>query len=132
MNKFQKRIAKNIKKSPIHCVVVGNGFGHIEDFLGLFDTVFLLESTLTIKAKNLIQREEISGVFNLRDVGGIFLDRDRQHVIDHLSPLLSKFNPDVFIEGNDVIERQYSKVLYQLKYRAVAQLGECHQWSVMP
>jgi hypothetical protein len=132
MNKFQKRISKNIKKSPIHCVVVGNGFGHIEDFLGLFDTVFLLESSLDMKAKNLIQREEISGVFNLRDIGGVFIDRERVHVIDYLSPLLSKVNPDVFIEGDDVIERQYSKVLYQLKYRAVAQLGQCHQWSVMP
>jgi hypothetical protein len=132
MNKFQKRLSKNMKKSPIHCVVVGNGFGHIDDFLELFNTVFLLESTLDMKAINLISREETQGVFNLSDVGAVFLDYDKKHMIDSLSPLLSKQNPDVFIEKDDVIEREYSKVLYQLRYRAIAQLGGYHQWSVMP
>ena len=132
MNKFQKRLSKNMKKSPIHCVVVGNGFRHIDDFLELFNTVFLLESTLDMKAINLISREETQGVFNLSDVGAVFLDYDKKHMIDSLSPLLSKQNPDVFIEKDDVIEREYSKVLYQLRYRAIAQLGGYHQWSVMP
>lgn len=132
MNKFQKRLSKNIKKSPIHCVVVGNGFGHIDDFIELFDTVFLLESSLDIREKNVILRQEIQGVFNLSDVGGIFVDYDKKHVIDYLSPLLSKQNPDVFVEHDDVLEREYTKVLYQLKYRAIAQLGGYHQWSVMP
>ena len=53
---------------------------------------------------------------------------DKVEFIDNISPLLTK-GPDVFIEGNDVLERKYTKVLYQLGYVAVAQLGYMHQWS---
>ena len=130
MNKFQKRIAKNIKKSPIDCLIIGDGFMHLDDLIGMFKTVFLLDSTKNIKAKNLILRKDVQSVFDLRDIGGIFVDLSKIEIIDSLSPLLSRSNPDVFIEGNDVIERQYSKTLYQLNYRAIAQLGYCHQWSV--
>ena len=132
MNKFQKRLSKNMKKSPRHCVIVGDGFGHIDDIAALFDTVFLLESSITKREKNIIMRKEVQGVFDLRDVGAIFVDYDKKHVIDHLSPLLSKENPDVFVEKQEVLEREYTKILYQLKYRAIAQLGGYHQWSVMP
>ena len=129
MNKFQKRISKNIKKSPNECLVIGNGFGHIHDLLGMFNTVFVLQSTLEIKEKNLIQRKVFESVFQLLNISGVFVDLDKVECIDNISPLLSQVSPDVFIEGEDVIDRKYSKVLYQLGYRAIAQLGFAHQWS---
>lgn len=129
MNKFQKRIAKNIKKSPIDCLVIGNGFGRFEDFLEMFSTVFLLNSNIEKKAINLVHRKDVNAVYDLRHIGGIFLDLNEIEIIDSLSPLLTRIWPDIFIEGNTVIERKYSKTLYQLGYRAISQLGECHQWS---
>lgn len=129
MNKHQKRIAKSIKKSPIDCLVVGDGFDHLDDLLGMFNTVFLLDSKVVKKAKNLITRTDAKAVFELRDIGGVFIDLDKVEYIESLSPLLSKVWPDVFVEGNDVLERKYTKTLYQLGYRAIAQLDFCHQWS---
>ena len=131
MNKFQKRIAKNIKKSPIDCLVVGNGFGHFDDILEMFDTVFLIESTVSKKARNLIKRKDFNTVFGLKNISGVFMDLEKVETIDSLSPLLSGSWPDIFVEGNDVLERQYTSVLYQLGYRAVSQLDFCHQWSVI-
>jgi len=128
MNKFQKRISKNIRNHPNDCLVIGDGFGHIQDFLGIFNTVFVLESTLELKVKNLIQRKDFQSVFQLANVSGVFIDLDKVEFIDNISPLLTK-GPDMFVEGNDVLERKYTKVLYQLGYVAVAQLGYMHQWS---
>jgi len=129
MNKFQKRIAKNIKKSPIDCLIIGDGFGHIDDFLGMFNTVFLFDNKVEKKAKNLIQRIEIKAVFNLKNISSIFIDGDKINHIDSLSPLLTTSWPDLFVEGNDVLGREHTKLLYQIGYRAISQLDFCHQWS---
>ena len=109
--------------------MIGDGFGYIQELLSMFNTVFLLDSTLELKEKNLVQRKDYESVFQLANVSGIFIDLNKVECIDYISPLLSKVSPDVFIEGNDVLERKYTKVLYQLGYRAVAQLGFMHQWT---
>jgi hypothetical protein len=129
MNKFQKRITKSIKKSPIDCLIVGDGFGHADDLIEMFNTVFVLHGTIQKKARNLVMRKDANTVFQLRDVAGIFISLDRVNHIEELSPLLSSSSPDIFVEGNEVLERTHTKVLYQLGYRAIAQLNFCHQWS---
>jgi len=129
MDKFKKRISKNVKKVPIDCLVVGNGFGNFDNLLGMFNTVFVYETDIETKARNLISRKTIESTFDLRDVTAIFIDLDKLHIMDQLSPLLTKVEPDIFIEGEEVIPRTESKLLYQIGYKAIAQLGWCHQWS---
>ena len=128
MEKFQKRLSKNMKSHPIDCLVLGNGFDYFMNLLDMFNTVFVYENTLNLKRKNLIYRKSIKDVYHLKDITAIFIDLDKLKLIDELSPLLSSVWPDLFIEGDDVIPRTESKVLYQLGYNAVAQLGFCHVW----
>lgn len=129
MDKFKKRISKNVKKVPIDCLVVGNGFGYFESLLEMFNTVFVYETDITTKARNLITRKTIESTFDLRDVTAVFIDLDKLHIMDQLSPLLIKVAPDIFVEGDEVIPKTETKFLYQVGYRAIAKLGWCHQWS---
>jgi hypothetical protein len=129
MDKFQKRITKNIRKSPNDCLVVGNAFGYFDSLLNMFNTVFVYETDITTKAKNLITRKNIESTFDLRDVSAIFIDLDKLNIMDQLSPLITRAEPDIFIEGDEVIPRTQSSLLYQVGYNAVAKLGWCHQWS---
>ena len=128
MNKFQKRLSKNMKNPPIDCLVVGDGFGFFDDLLEMFNTVFLLESTIDRKCKNLIYRQHAKSTFHLSNITAIIIDLDKLKHLDDLSPLLTAIFPDIFIEGDEVIPRTESKLLYQLGYNAVAKLGWGHQW----
>lgn len=129
MDKFKKRISKNVKKVPIDCLVIGNGFGYLDNLLEMFNTVFVYESDISIKARNLILRETIESTFDLRDVTAVFIDLNKLHIMNQLSPLLTSVEPDIFVEGDDVIPKTETKLLYQIGYRAIAKLGWCHQWS---
>lgn len=131
MNKFQKRIAKNAKKSPMQCLVVGDGFSMLEEILEMFDTVFVLESTTDKKTKNLITRKNIESTFDLLNVTTIFVDLNKLDLIEKLSPLISRNSPDIFIEGDEVIPRTVNanQFLYKIGYNALYKLGWCHQWS---
>ena len=118
-----------MKKVPIACLVVGNGFGHFDELLEMFSTVFVYETDITKKARNLVTRQNLESTFDLRDVTGIFIDLDKVHIMDQLAPLITKVEPDLFIEGDEVIPKTQTKFLYRIGYKAIAKLGWCHQWS---
>lgn len=128
MDKFQKRLSKNMKSSPIDCLVIGDGFGFLDQLLEMFNTVFVYQSTTNLKVKNLINRNTLESTFQLRNVTAVFIDLDKLHIMNELSPLYTTVWPDLFIEGDDVIPRTETKQLYQLGYNAIAKLGWCHQW----
>src|SRR6056300_533502 len=111
MNKFIKRISKNIKKSPIDCLVVGDGFSHIDDILEMFNTVFVYSTGLNDrKARNLVLRQNIESTFHLLDLSAIFVDRNKTHVFDKIESLLANPSPDIFVEGNEVLPRTETKM----------------------
>ena len=130
MEKFRKRITKCVKKIPIDCIVIGNAFGYLEATLEMFDTIFLFnfdgEQT---KAKNLIYRKDLSTVYNMPNITAIFIDYKYIDTFEKLLPILTSAQPDLFIEGNEVVPKTETKSLYKHGYRAIAQLGFCHQWS---
>jgi hypothetical protein len=130
MNKFKKRITKNIRKTPIDALVLGNAFGRLDAVLDVFDTVFLYgNDDLTLRFRNLIYRTELNSTFNLYNLTAIFIDLKHIGLFETLVPLLNNPQPDLFIEGNEVIPKTETKILYREGYRAVAQLGDFHQWS---
>ena len=117
-----------MKNPPIDCLVVGNAFGHLNELLNMFNTVFLLESNTDIKAKNLVNRKNIESTFDLKNVTAVFVDLDKLNIMNKLSPLYTSTWPDLFIEGDEVIPRSETNLLYQLGYNAIAKLGWCHSW----
>jgi len=106
MNKTRKRISKILKKKPKDALVIGKGFGTIEILLEMFDTVFVFsKSPNDVKAPNLVFKKSIEDTFHLADVTAIFIDRDYVKALDLISPVMQKVQPEIFIEGNEVIHR---------------------------
>lgn len=130
MNKFGKRITKFIGKVE-NCLVVGHGFGKLEDILQTFNTVFLVSEKLPpIKAKNLIFRETLGDLNTLVGITVIFFDRNQVDNISSTVPLWYRLKPYIIIEGNDVIGRDLSKELYHHGYRAIELQGSHHIWKL--
>jgi hypothetical protein len=129
MSKFKKRVFKS-GGSPLNALVVGTGFGRLEEITEMFKTVFVIADEYPeIRLKNVIFREDAFRLDLLSDVKSVFIDLDRVDYIENLEVILQRHTPDVFIEGNDVIDRDKSKLLWKIGYRAVDQQGLFHTWK---
>ena len=72
MNKFRKRLTK-ISKHHESALVVGEGFGNLEEILSIYNTVFVInDSYPTIRAKNLVYRQDTSNLNMLTNVHAVF------------------------------------------------------------
>lgn len=129
MSKFKKRIQKSFT-TEIDVAVYGTGFGHLEDILDLFHSVFLFSDTQPVKRKNLIFRGlEDRSTSNITTVSIIFIDRNLIESINFMLPIMIKSHPIIIIEGNDPIERKYSKPLYDNGYLCKDTQGLYHLWK---
>lgn len=129
MNKFCKRVSKSVKIEG-NALVIGDGFGFISDILSLFSTVFVtLYTNDQIKAKNLVYRESMDDIHILPELTVVFLDLQHKHRLNELENIMIKLKPIFLVEGNDPLEREWTKKFYQLGYRAVDQQGFFHQWK---
>jgi hypothetical protein len=130
MDKFSKKITKTIKNTQA-AVVVGNGFGKLDDLLNIFKTVFVItEKTLEYRAKNLIYRKNFDNIESIGQVNAILVDLSEIEKLDYLAPLWQKTQAMILIEGNDPIGREYSKSLYRDHYRCVELQGFYHIWKL--
>lgn len=129
MSKFKKRLTKNTKKFS-NAVVIGNGFGYLDDVCEEFATVFIHSVTdPEIRIKNLIRRNSIDSITGLTQVSHIFIDRDFVKCIDYLTPMFLREHSDVIIEGDEPIDRSKSTNLYRHGYECVEKLGFAHYWK---
>lgn len=130
MNKFGKRIQKFIGEVE-NCLVIGQGFGKLENISETFNTVFVFsENIIPYKAKNIIQRESFDSIFQLSSISVIFFDKNQLEKLRPSIPLWIAHKPFIIIEGNDVIDREKSKDLHERGYRAVEMQGTHHIWSL--
>lgn len=130
MNKFQKRITK-LSKNWQTALVIGNAFGHLEDLLGIFDTVFVIaDHPPAIKARNLVYREMFDQFEQLSDIHFMFYDRNTIEMFRSSMGIWNRNKPVVIIEGHDVIGRDLSGHLYTNSYNAVHQEEEYHVWKM--
>ena len=130
MSKFKKRITKSIKKPCNDCLVIGNAFGHLEEVLEMFNTVFVYKNTdKNLRVKNLVNITNIDVSYDKRHITAVFIDIDYISYFEHIIPLLTSAAPDLFVEGNEVVPKTETKDLYRQGYRAITQLGWCHHWS---
>lgn len=129
MNKIQKRLSK-LSRNSTNAMVVGNGFGILPNILNIYRSVFITANDDdNIRAKNLIYRENINNLNNITDVGSIFFDLNKLDSLESLQHFWSKNNSVIFIEGNQVIERDHSKPLYNSGWRCTSQQGYFHVWE---
>lgn len=129
MNKFQKRITK-LSRNSTNALVVGEAFGNLPMLLEIYNTVFIIsDSEPKIKARNLVYRENITNLNNITEVGSIFYDLSQISKLESLQHFWSRNDSTVFIEGNDVIGREYSRPLYDSGWRATSQQGMFHVWE---
>lgn len=131
MNKFQKRISKTTKNHG-SALVIGSGLGHLEEILEVFRIVFVIADVApNIKARNLTFRENFDDLNPITDIDAIFFDLDHIKYLENVSSIWHKYPAPILIEGNDVIEREFSKPLYKHNYRAVDQQGIYHVWKII-
>lgn len=129
MNKIEKRITK-LSRNNTNAMVIGNAFGHLSLILGIYKTVFvIMDQPPEIKARNLIYRENLSNLNNITDIGAIFFDLNQIKKLETLQYFWSINQSSIFIEGNDVIGRDFSKPLYDSGWRATSQQGFFHVWE---
>lgn len=130
MNKFQKRIVK-MSKSCQAAIVIGDAFGHLEELLEIFGTVFVVaDQPPTIRAKNLVYRESFDKFEQMSEINFMFYNLNTVGLLERSTGLWYRNKPIVIIEGRDVIEREFSKALYASRYNAVHQEEEYHVWKL--
>lgn len=129
MSKFSKRI-KKLFDVHTSCLVIGQGFDHLEDILEVFETVFVIsEKKPEIKHKKLVYRENCDNLSDLYEIQAVFFDLDQLDKLIYMPVVWTKNRPIVVIEGNDPIERTHSKPLYDHGFRCVELLGFFHIWK---
>lgn len=130
MSKFKKKISKSVKHLE-NAIVLGNGFNELDLILESFQTVFVFSyDPPTKKAKNLVYRENFNDVSPLFGVSVVFVDRDRLDDLEKLVDVWTKCQSAIMIEGNEVIDRSLSKILYSHGYHAVDQQSVFHTWKL--
>jgi hypothetical protein len=129
MSKFKKRLVKNTKKFT-NAVIIGDGFGYLEEICEEFATVFIhSQKDPEVRLKNLIIRNSLDSVTGLKQVSHIFIDRDYVKCLDYLTNMFLNERSDVIIEGEDPIDRTRSTNLYRHGYECVEKLGFAHYWK---
>jgi hypothetical protein len=123
MSKFAKRLRKTLGRLE-NCLVVGHGFGKMEDLFEIFNTVFL------IKSKKLIYRENYDDLNQISELSVIFFDVDQIKEFKSVLPLVYKFKPYVIVEGSDIRDRNYFKDLYENRYQAIEIHSTHHLWKL--
>jgi len=130
MNKIVKRLTK-LTGIPNNAVVIGTGFGIMSDILETYKSVFLFsDNPPTFKSRTLIYRENFDDIAPLCDITAIIVDRDKVYSLSHLRPLWSRARPVIFVEGDEIINRTESRILWDGGYRPVEQVGFCHVWKL--
>jgi hypothetical protein len=129
MNKFQKRLRK-LQKHTENALVVGQGFGHLNEILEIYKTVFVINETHPgIKARNLIYRDNFNDINHMVELTVIIFDLEKVEHLDKLTQLWIRSKSLVIIEGNDPIDRSKSKSLYNTIWQCIELCGLFHVWE---
>lgn len=129
MSKAEKRLRKTLG-SVQNALIIGLGFGLLNDTLKIFKSVFVINDIKTnIKSRNLIYRENFKDLSMISDISVVFVDRNNVHAIENIEPILYRHRPLILVEGDEVITREFSSPLYKANYRAVEKCGFYHIWK---
>lgn len=129
MSKFVKRVRKSFK-NPRNVLVIGTGFGYLEELCENFANVFII-STLTepYKKRNLVYKETFDNIEFLPNLDIIFMDRNQDLHVEKLKTILLKYHPSIFVEGNLIFGKNEYKFLKSYNYSVVEMFGDYHLWK---
>lgn len=131
MSKFQKRV-KKLSNRLESAVIIGSGFGYLSDLLETFKTIFVLDDVVpSIKAKNLVYRENFGDFSSLPEINAVFFDRNKIDRLSHFQPLWNRPHTLVIIEGDEPISRDFSKSLYTAHFNCTGVHGFFHVWELI-
>lgn len=129
MSKLVKRITKSFKR-PRNVLVVGTGFGYLEELCNNFASVFIITpSNNDFKKRNLIYREDFEGIEFVPDLDVIFIDKNQEKNVEKLRPILLRYHPVIFVEGSVLFDRPQYKFLQQFNYSVTDLFGSYHIWK---
>jgi len=130
MSKFIKRLSK----VGVHfdtALVVGTAFGHLEDLLSKFNTVFVIaDEHPNIRSKNLIYRNFKSDLNVLPGISIFFIDTKYNTIISHYTHVLTKSKPMLVIGDSDHLDRDHIRPLLAHGYKRVSKQYDYHFWKV--
>lgn len=130
MSKLVKRIIKN-SSNPRNVLVIGTGFGFLDELCDNFGNVFIISTLQTPpKRKNLIYRESFEGIEFIPDLDVIFMDRNQDCNVEKLKPILLRYQPIIFVEGEEIFGRAEYKFLKSYHYSVVNLFGSYHLWKI--
>lgn len=131
MSKFTKRLSKLTKNSPQNALVIGEGFGFIEDIISIFQTVFVIDRNRPkIKSKNLVYRQNFDDLQTLVDITHVFFDLKNITDITYASPVFTRWKPFVIIEGNVIPSAEFTRPLINQGYKCYRLDGFFHPWEL--
>jgi len=129
MSKIQKTLRK-LSHSNTHALVLGSAFGILDQILEVYGTVFVVsESPPTIRARNLIYKETFVKLDHLQDMTSIFVDLDQLDHLDKVEVIWRKHNSKLFVEGNDRVENDKVKILYDSGWACTSLQRWFHVWE---
>ena len=129
MNKFSKRICKNLRTLE-NALILGQGFGQLENFLSIFQTVFLIDEILpTIKSRNLVYREDFQDFGAVCNISAVIVDLNNLKNLEKTIPVISKYYPAFLIEGGEVLDQNLAGVLLSNGYVPVERQELYHIWK---
>jgi hypothetical protein len=129
MDKLEKRLRK-LTRGPQNAVVVGNAFGKINTILNIYKTVFVINDTsMGIRSKNLVYRENFSNLNQLAEISAIFFDLSKVDQLPELKEVWRRNNSLVIIEGSDPIDRSVSMPLYDTGWGCTSLQSFFHVWE---
>lgn len=122
-----------VKKSlaPLeNAVVVGTGFGYLEEIVDVFKSVFVIaDEPPNFRRKNLIYRQNFENMNSIIEISHIFIDRSQVSSLDKMSNIWIRLKPWILIEGDDVIERHEATSLWETEYIPVDRCHWYHVWK---
>jgi hypothetical protein len=129
MAKFQKRLRK-MSVNSTNALVIGHGFGKIEDIVQTFNSVFItFYDNIDFKSKNLIYREKIDDLSTLVEIGAVFIDLKNLNKLSEVMPMIRKYRAPVLIEGRDMISKELAQPLIDFGYRPTDQSDSFYVWK---
>ncbi len=130
MAKFNKRVSKTSKKSLQNALVIGEGFGYLENILQMFGTVFLInEKYPTRRARNLVYKENYDDLHLLIDVSHIFVDLKKITDISLVAPVFNRWKSLVLIEGDVIPNKEFTASLLHNGWKCYKLDGLFHTWE---
>jgi len=129
MDKFAKRVL-NAAKQKRNALVIGSGFGYIEQLADNLRTVFVVDSTdRQLRRRNIIYKDDFTGISSLAEIDFVFIDYDQSGNLEKLHTVLTNNRAVIFVEGETVWPVKEYKYLRSLGYSHIDINKGMQKWT---